>query len=164
MSIFTNVWEISQAYTHSQQCTHSLPIKSLPNALLITCYLCKISNFSEKYKNVTYSKMLKVKAELVTFLSAYIKNFIESTLKIAIMEHIYCIIFYLFHECLSGGGYRFSILEEMTHHLEVEETWEQHKTPWRSRPSLDEKESPWRQMDLMLPKVLSLERNIHTSS
>ena len=92
------------------------------------------------------------------------KNFIESTLKTAITEHIHCIIFYLFHECLSGRGYRFQILEGMTCHLEVQVTWEQHETPWRSGLSLDEKESPWRQMDLMLPKVLSLERNIHTSS
>ena len=29
--------------------------------------------FKEKYTNVTYSRMLKVKVELVTFLSAYIK-------------------------------------------------------------------------------------------
>ena len=92
------------------------------------------------------------------------KNFIESILKIAIMEHIHCIKFYLFHECPSGGGYKFGILEGMTCHLEVGVTWEQHKTPWRSGLSLDEKDSPLRQMDLMLPKVLSLERNIHTSS
>ena len=45
----------------------------------------------------------------------------------------------------------------MTHHLEVKVTWEQHKSPWRSGLSLNEKESPWKQMDLMLPKVLSLE-------
>ena len=38
----------------------------------------------------------------------------------------------------------FWIPEGMTHHLEVEVTWEQHKTPWRSGLSLDEKESPWR--------------------
>ena len=80
------------------------------------------------------------------------------------MEHIHCIKFYLFHEFMLSGGYKFQILEGMTHHLEVEVTWEKHKTLWRSGLSLDEMESPWRQMDLMLPKVLSLERNIHTSS
>ena len=54
----------------------------------------------------------------------------------------------------------------MTHHLEVEVTWEQHKTPWRSGLTLvmDKKESPWNEMDLMLPiqlilMVLSLQRN-----
>ena len=31
------------------------------------------------------------------------------------------------------------------------------QNPWRSGILLDEKESTWRQMDLMLPKVLSLE-------
>ena len=74
------------------------------------------------------------------------------------MKNIHYIKFYLFYECPSGGGYKFWILEGMTHHLEVEVTWEQHKTPWRSGHLLDEKESLWRQMDLMLPKVLSLEK------
>ena len=86
--------------------------------------------------------MLKVKAELVHISLSLHKNFIESTLKIAVTEHIHCIKFYLFHECPLGGGYKFWILEGMTHHLEVEVTWEQHKTPWRSRRLLDEKESP----------------------
>ena len=49
-------------------------IKSLPNALHTTCYLYKFSSFfKEKYKNVNYSRIIKVRAELVTFLSAYIK-------------------------------------------------------------------------------------------
>ena len=63
------------------------------------------------------------------------------------------------------------ILEGMTHHLEVEVSWEQHKIHWRSGLSLvkDEKERPWRQMDLMLPiqlidLVLSLKRNFYSSS
>ena len=87
--------------------------------------------------------MLKVTVELVTYLSLP-KTFTESALKITITEHIHCIKFYLFHECPLGGGYKFQIMEGMTHHLEVKVTWEQHKTPRRSGHSLDEKKSHWR--------------------
>ena len=71
------------------------------------------------------------------------KNFIESTFKTAITEYIHCTPFYVsMNVCwveaqvLDPGG--------MTGHLEVEVTWDQHKTPWRSGLSLDEKKIPWR--------------------
>ena len=104
---------------------------------------------------MTYSKVLEVKAELVTFLSVYIKISLKAHLKEPLQNTftVYSFIFMNVHwmeaQVLDPGG--------MTHHLEIEVTWEQHKTPWRSGLSFDEKESPWKQMDLMLPKVLSLE-------
>ena len=112
--------------------------------------------FNEKYENVTYSNWLEVKAESITFLSAYIKFHWKCFKNSHYGTHsLYNVLSFSWMSI--RWRLRFWILEGMTGHLEVEVAWEQHKTPWRSGLSLDEKESPWRQMDLMLPKVLSLE-------
>ena len=52
-------------------------------------------SFDEKYKYVTYSDFPRSRLNLSHFISLH-KNFMESTLKTTVTEHIHCIMFY-FH-------------------------------------------------------------------
>ena len=135
--------QIPHVFKQSQQCTGLLPMYSLSNTLLTTYYLCKTNEFSMKNIKMWLTAISQGQGWTYHMTLSLHKNFIESTFKTAAMEHIHCILFYFFFPWMSiGWRLRFKILEGMTHHLEVEVTWEQHKTPWRSGLSRDEKESP----------------------
>ena len=75
--------------------------------------------------------------------SVYVKLSLKVYLK-QLLWNTFTVYSFIF-SCMSiRWRLMFQILEGMTHHLEVEVTWEQHKTLWRSGLSTDKKESPWR--------------------
>ena len=61
----------------------------------------------KKYKNVTYIMKSNVKAELITWLSAYIKISLTVLLKQPLWKTFTVHSCIPFHECLSGGGLGF---------------------------------------------------------
>ena len=81
--------------------TYVLIIKCTVNYLLI---MPNKHIFNEKYKNITYTMQLNVKAELIKWLSAYIKIWLKVHFKQPLWKTFTVHSFILFHECPLGGG------------------------------------------------------------
>ena len=62
---------------------HKLSIYIIIAKCTVNYLLFMLNNwiFNEKYKNVTYSNIFKVKAELITWLAAYVKISLKAHLK-----------------------------------------------------------------------------------
>ena len=122
---------------------HKLSIYMIIARCTVNYLLFMLNNwiFNEKYKTVTYSNVSRSRLNL-SHDSTYVKLSLKAHLKQPLWN-TFTVYSFIFSQMSIEWRLRFQILEGMTHHPEVEVTWELHKTPWRSGLSLGEKGSPW---------------------
>ena len=126
--MFYQHWGILHVLKHSQQCTGSLPIYLLPNALLTTYYLCKINEFSMKSIKMWLTSRLQgqgwiyhISVSLLKFHWKQSKNSHYTTHSLYNVLPFPWMSIQVEAQVLDPG--------RDDYHLKVEVTWEQQKLP-----------------------------------